>query len=93
MSRLFSELKFVLFTVSIFISFGITAAESRWAYLLSDYLTETEDSILIKKLSSFNVLSFTGSYLDSRGNIRSSVSSEKIRKRLQKLFPKKNFLM
>lgn len=93
MSRLFSELKVVLFTVSVFIYSGITAAESRWAYLLPNYLTETEDSILTKKLSSFDVLSFTGSYLDSRGNIHSSVSSEKIRKRLQKLFPKKNFLL
>lgn len=91
MSRLSSDLKTVLLTVCVFISFGIFPSESRWAYLLPEYLFRTEDSLLKKKLSDYDTLSFTGNFLDSRGRVHSSVPTEKIRNRLDKLFPRKKF--
>lgn len=93
MSRLFSDFYIFFFTVCLFISCGIFASESRWAYLLPNYLMETEESVLRKKLSPYTILSFTGTYLDKHGKIQSSIPSEKIRNRLNQLFPNKKYLL
>lgn len=93
MSRLFSDLNIFFFTVCLFIACGMSASESRWAYLLPNYLLETEDTVLRKKLSFYEILSFTGTYLDRYGKIHSSIPSGKIRNRLNKLFPDKKFIL